>query len=108
MEGVIPETPRRCGAASFGRPLRQIPPRSSRLSSQKRISDPIVDPIIGRYAKGEISAVTAAALLGDDFSVSDVFLMLLAAGFEPPQPPPERALAELRHAERVLGLPVMP
>ncbi len=68
------------------------------------MAESAADSIIARYARGEISIMRAAALLGDDVSVSEVFLMLLAAGFTPPLPPPEQQAAELRHAIQALGL----
>lgn len=63
-----------------------------------------VDPIIQQYADGTISAMQAASLLGRDFVVADVIVMLGRAGLSPPQPTPEREAAELAHARRVLGL----
>ena len=65
-------------------------------------------PVLRRYAKGEISALKAAALLGNDVSVAEVFIMLRQAGLEPPRPSPEQERAELEHARRVLGLAAVP
>ncbi len=66
------------------------------------MTDP-VNPIIRRYANGEISAMQAAGLLGEPTSVADVIVMLKQAGLSPPRPPPEQEAAELAHARRVLG-----
>jgi hypothetical protein len=68
----------------------------------------VVHPVIRRYANGEISAMQAASLLGDQASVGDVIAMLRLAGLPPPLPPPEQQKAELAHARRVLGLPQVP
>ncbi len=65
---------------------------------------PPVHPVILRYAAGEISAERAAGALGPEVSVSEVILMLRAAGLPPPEPPPARMAAELAHARRVLGM----
>jgi hypothetical protein len=63
-----------------------------------------VNPVLRRYAAGEISVLKAAALLGDKVTVGDVFVMLLQAGLQPPRPSPDRERAELEHARHVLGL----
>lgn len=63
-----------------------------------------IHPVILRYAAGEISALKAAALLGDHITVAEVFLLLRQAGLEPPRPPPEQERAELEHARCILGL----
>lgn len=63
-----------------------------------------VDPVIRRYAAGEISAMEAAAALGEPETVADVIVMLRQAGLKPPEPPPEQARAELAHARHILGL----
>lgn len=59
--------------------------------------------IIGRYARGDISAGEAAALMGRDAAVADVIARLREAGLPPPSPPPERQAAELAHARELLG-----
>jgi hypothetical protein len=64
----------------------------------------MTDPIITRYAGGEISAMQAAGLLGGDATVADVIVMLRRAGLMPPEPPPERARAELEHARLIFGV----
>lgn len=64
----------------------------------------MTNSIITRYAAGEISAMQAAGLLGGDTSVADVIVMLRQAGLMPPEPPPERARAELEHARRLFGV----
>ena len=60
--------------------------------------------VIARYAGGEISAMQAASLLGGRTTVADVVVMLVRAGYRPPEPPPERQRAELVHAFKVWGL----
>jgi hypothetical protein len=61
-------------------------------------------PAIRRYSAGEISATKAADLLGEDFTVADVFVLTRQAGLPLPRPPREREQAELAHALKVLGL----
>jgi hypothetical protein len=68
------------------------------------MTEPGVDPVIQRYASGEISAMQAASLLGDRVSVADVIVMLYQAGLSPPLPPADQQKAELAHARRILGL----
>ena len=63
---------------------------------------------IQRYAAGEISASTAADLLGDRATVADVFVMTRQAGLRPPRQPGEQEQAKLRHALKVLGLEQAP
>ncbi len=63
-----------------------------------------VHPAIRRYAAGEISAGTAADMLGEKATVADVFVMTRQAGLPLPRPPREQEQAELAHAIRVLGL----
>ena len=63
-----------------------------------------VNPIIRRYADGEISANQAATLLGDQATVGDVIAMLREAGLKPPRLPPEQERAELARAVAILGL----
>jgi hypothetical protein len=63
-----------------------------------------VNSVLRRYAAGKISALKAAALLGDRVTVGDVFVMLLQAGLQPSRPSQQRERAELEHARHVLGL----
>jgi hypothetical protein len=62
-----------------------------------------VNPIIVRYAAGEISAMQAAWLFSGDTTVADAIMMLRQAGLPPPEPPIEQQRAEMAHARRVLG-----
>ncbi len=62
-------------------------------------------PILRRYAAGELTAEKAASELGMNVSVSEVIMMLRAAGLGPPEPPFEQQRREVMHAFDVLGLP---
>ena len=64
----------------------------------------VIDPVIARYGRGEISAMQAASLLGGRTTVADVVVMLGRAGLPPPEPPLERQRAELAHALKLFGL----
>ena len=63
-----------------------------------------IDPVIRRYAAGEITAMEAAGLLGGTHNVADVIVLLRQAGLKPPEPSAAQQAAELAHARRVLGL----
>lgn len=63
-----------------------------------------VHPAVRRYVDGEISALRAAALLGDDATVADVVMMVKAAGLKPPRQTPEKESSELARARHVLGM----
>lgn len=61
-------------------------------------------PAILRYARGEISASSAADQLGPDATIHDVLAQMRNAGLEPPRPPREVELAQLAQARRLLGM----
>ena len=61
-------------------------------------------PALRRYLTAEISALRAAALIGDHATVADVVTMVKQAGLEPPRRPLAEEHAELRRARKVLGL----
>ena len=63
-----------------------------------------IHPVIRRYTQGEISALKAASLLGDEVTVGDVFMMVKAAGLVPPRQSPEQEKAELDRARHVLAM----
>jgi len=63
-----------------------------------------IHPALLRYSKGEISAGSAANLLGPDATIHDVIYQMRELGLEPPQPDQEREQRNLAKARRALGI----